>query len=153
MLIRRATLRDVKSIFNLISFFAKDNLMLPRSINEISEHIREYLVAEDNLDVVGCCALQTYVEGLCEIKALAVRQDYQKKKIGVLLVRNNIEEAKKLGAEKVFVLTYIDSFFEKLGFKKISKDNFPQKIWGECIKCVKFPDCDEIAMIKELNND
>jgi N-acetylglutamate synthase-like GNAT family acetyltransferase len=48
---------------------------------------------------------------------------------------------------QVFVLTYQQKFFEKCGFKVISKESLPQKVWKECVNCPKFPNCEEIAMI------
>jgi len=147
-MLRTATLEDIKEIHNLISLYASDNLMLSRTLNEICEHIRDFVVFIENEVVVGCCALQIYMDELAEIKSLAVKQKYQNKGIGTKLVKYNLEQASNLKVKKVFVLTYKQHFFTNLGLKVIDKKDLPQKIWRECIKCHKFPNCDEIAMIK-----
>jgi len=149
-MLRTVTLEDIKEIHNLISPYARDNLMLPRTLNEICEHIRDFVVFIENGVVVGCCALQIYLDELAEIKSLAVRKEYQNKGIGTKLVKYNLEQASNLKVKKVFVLTYKQHFFTNSGFKVIDKKDLPQKIWRECIRCHKFPNCDEIAMIKEL---
>ncbi|MEN2994714.1 MAG: N-acetyltransferase [Thermodesulfovibrio sp.] len=150
MKIRKATVSDVKSIHKLINEFAKKGEMLPRSLNELYENIRDFLIAEENGEIKGVCALHILWEDLAEIRSLAVKKDSQKKGIGTLLVKKSLNEAKKLGIKRVFVLTYIPEFFKKIGFKNFDKSKLPQKIWGDCIRCPKFPECDEVALIYEI---
>ncbi|MDA3792556.1 MAG: N-acetyltransferase [Elusimicrobia bacterium] len=147
---RKATLNDAESIRKLIGLFAADGTMLPRSINYLISNIRDFWVIEEGGDIVGCCALHPLWYNLVEIKSLAVRKDYQNKKLGKKFVENCIDEAKTLGAGQVFTLTYIPGFFEKLGFQKKKKEAMPHKIWAECINCPHFPDCDEVLMVKEI---
>jgi amino-acid N-acetyltransferase len=148
--IRKAAISDIKRIHKLINEFAKKGKMLPRSLNELYENIRDFFVAEENNEIKGVCALHILWEDLAEIRSLAVKKDSQKKGIGSLLVKKCLSEAKKLGVKKVFVLTYIPEFFKKTGFKELDKSKLPQKIWGDCIRCPKFPECDEIALIYEF---
>jgi len=150
-MLRKATLKDITYIYDLILPFAEQNLMLLRSLNEICEHIRDFAVYIKSDEILGCCSLQIYTGGLAEIKSLAVKKEHQGKGIGSELVKYNTEEASKLEVSKVFALTYSQEFFSKLGFMVIDKDKLPQKIWRECIKCSKLTDCDEIAMIKEIS--
>jgi amino-acid N-acetyltransferase len=89
-------------------------------------------------------------EDLAEIRSLAVDGGYQKMGIGRNLVRQCLREAKLLGLQKVFALTYHPEFFKKLGFVDIDKSSLPQKIWGDCIRCPRFPGCDEYAVIIEM---
>ncbi|GLI53596.1 N-acetyltransferase [Thermodesulfovibrio yellowstonii] len=150
MKIRKATVSDIKLIHKLINEFAKKGEMLPRSLNELYENIRDFLIAEQNNEIKGVCALHILWEDLAEIRSLAVKKESQKKGIGSLLVKKCLNEAKKLGVNKVFVLTYIPEFFKKTGFRELDKSKLPQKIWGDCIRCPKFPECDEIALIYEF---
>ncbi len=150
MKIRKASVKDVKIIHKLINEFAKKGDMLPRSLNELYENLRDFYVIEENSEVKGTCALHILWEDLAEIRSLAVKREYQNKGIGSLLVKKCLKEAKKLGIKNVFVLTYVPEFFKKLGFKEIDKSRLPQKIWGDCIKCPKFPECDESALIYEF---
>lgn len=150
MKIRKATVSDIKLIHKLINEFAKKGEMLPRSLNELYENIRDFLIAEDNNEIKGVCALHILWEDLAEIRSLAVKKESQKKGIGSLLVKKCLKEAKKLGVNKVFVLTYIPEFFKKTGFRELDKSKLPQKIWGDCIRCPKFPECDEVALIYEF---
>ena len=149
-MIRKAAIGDVKDIQELINFYAKKDQMLPRSLNELYESIRDFFIYEDGGKVLGCVALHVSWEDLAEIRSLAVLEPSQKKKIGTMLINAAIEDAKKLKVSRVFALTYLPEFFEKFGFKKVEHPKLPHKIWSECIKCVKFPDCEEIALMKKV---
>jgi amino-acid N-acetyltransferase len=152
-IIRKAKMDEVPQIHRLLSNYAGQGLLLPRSLSEIYDHLRDYLVVEDiskNGEIVAVCALGICWEDLAEIRSLAVAEDFQGKSYGSILVKKCLEEAISLGVKKVFTLTYVTGFFSKLGFKQIEKTALPHKIWADCFKCPKFPDCDEIAMMKEL---
>ncbi len=145
-MIRKATLKDAREIHKLLLVYAKDGLVLPRSLMDIFEAIRDFYVFTDNDRVVGAVALNICWEDLAEVRSLVVHQDYGGKGIGRYLVEACLAEARQLLIGRVFALTYQQTFFEKLGFAVIEKSELPQKIWGDCIKCAKFPECDEIAM-------
>lgn len=148
--IRKARIQDIKQIQNLINSFAKKDLMLPRSLNELYDNIRDYWVYEVSKKIAGCCALHICWEDLAEIKSLAVSMSCQHKGIGQELVETCLSEAKDLGAKKIFVLTYKPGYFQKFGFKRVKNSCLPHKIWAECINCCKFPNCQEIALLKTL---
>jgi amino-acid N-acetyltransferase len=149
-MVRKAKIKDTAQIHKLINFFAAKNLMLPRSLNEIYENLRDFWVYEHRQRVRGCCALHILWSDLAEIKSLVIERTYQRKGIGTLLVNSCIEEAKQLGAKSIFVLTYKADYFRRFGFHRIKHKDLPHKIWTECIKCPKFPDCKEVALIKRL---
>lgn len=149
-MIRKAIIKDIKQIQGLIACFAKQDVMLPRSLNELYENIRDFWVAEDRGRISGCAALHISWDDLAEIKSLAVAKNKQKKGLGRNLVLACLAEAQVLGAKKVFALTYKPEFFKRLGFKKIKHEDLPHKIWAECINCCKFPNCREIALLKAL---
>ena len=145
-MIRKAAIDDIKEIQELINYYAKQDRMLPRSLNELYENIRDFFVYEVKGKISGCCALHPTWEDLAEVKSLAVKESAHKKGIGAKLVKAALADAKKLKVKKVFALTYVPEFFEKMGFKRIEHAKLPHKIWSECIKCVKFPDCAENAL-------
>lgn len=145
--IKKAKIPHIKQIHKLINEFAKQETMLARSLNELYEGIRDFVIYEDNGIIKGVCAIRILWEDLAEIRSLAVREEYRRSGIGKSLVQECIKEAKKLGIKKVFALTYQPEFFRKLGFRDIDKSKLPQKIWGDCLKCPKFPECDEYAVI------
>jgi len=149
-MIRRATIKDVKKIQKLINFYAKKDEMLPRSLNELYENIRDFFIFEHKGKISGCCALHIDWEDLGEIKSLAVLKARQGRGIGKKLLSACMKDAKKLKLKKVFALTYKPLYFKRFGFREIDKAHLPHKIWADCIKCVKFPDCDEFALMKEL---
>jgi len=149
-MIRKAKIEDIKQIQNLINYFAKLDLMLPRSLNELYENLRDFWVAEENKKIVGCCALHISWIDYVEIKSLAVLSRFQRKGIGRELVNACINEARTLGAKRIFVLTYKPNYFKRFGFKRVKTSSLPHKIWAECINCSKFPDCKEIALVKKL---
>jgi len=148
-MIRKARLSDVKEIQRLINFYADRGEMLPCSLSELYERLRDFFVHEDRGEIVGTCALHVSWEDLGEIRSLAVKEPYTRHGIGTGLARACLEEAAALGIRKIFALTYKPAFFQRLGFQVIDKSKLPQKIWTDCIKCVKFPECDETAMILE----
>lgn len=149
-MIRKAVMADAKSIQNLVNAYAKDGEMLHLSINEVYERILEFVVWDEGGEILGCCAIHPTWEDLAEIRSVAVKLDTKMKGVGRLLVERSVETAYSLGIKKVFLLTYVPDFFRKLGFSEVEKEELPKKIWSDCLKCVKFPDCDEIAMMKSL---
>lgn len=151
MAIRKAVVKDAPQIFKILQYFALKEVLLPRSLNSIYENIRDFFVYEDEGKIVGVGSLHIYWEDLAEIKSLAVEEDYQHKNIGSQIVKACLEEAKELGIKQVFALTYVPGFFEKLGFKVTDKSLFPQKVWTECIHCVKFNDCKEVPVSIRLD--
>lgn len=148
--IRKAKVSDVSYIYKIVNYYAERRVMLPRSLSELYENIQGFFVAEISGKVVGCCSLSVTWEDLAEIRALAVDKRYTCKGIGGELIEKCHEYAKELGIKKIFVLTYIPEYFKKFGYRRISKDKLPHKIWSECIKCPFFPDCNEVPMIKDL---
>jgi amino-acid N-acetyltransferase len=147
---RNAKISDVKDIYSLINSYAEQNKMLFRSMADIYENLQSFIVAELNGGVVGCCALQIIWSDLAEIKSLAVDQENTQKGIGSSLVAAAVEQAAKLGVARVFALTLYPDFFVKQGFEVIQKDKLPMKVWSDCAKCPKQQNCDEIAVIKEI---
>lgn len=145
-MIRKALIPDVKRIQSLVNAYADSGQMLPRTLNELYENLRDFSVYVENGDIIGVCALHVSWEGLAEIRSLAIRQGSTGRGIGRELVRRCLTEAAELGARRVFVLTYRTEFFRKLGFSDIDKKDLPHKIWTDCLNCVKFPNCDESAM-------
>lgn len=134
----------------LVNSFADSGEMLARPLSEIYEEIRDFFVVRKKGRVIGCVALHVCWADLAEIKSLAVTEEQQSGGIGTQLVEACLEEAKQLGIVTVFCLTYRPSFFEKLGFSQVDKNDLPRKVWTECYRCPKFPDCDEIALVYQL---
>jgi amino-acid N-acetyltransferase len=151
-MIRKARMADVKTIQQLIAEYAKKGDMLPRSLSDIYENLRDYFVyAENGGEVVGSAAIHIMWEDLAEVRSLAVKGDRMRKGVGTQLVEACVSEAIMLGITRVFALTYKPAFFEKLGFRQVDKAELPHKIWSDCLKCSKFPDCDEIALVADFS--
>jgi amino-acid N-acetyltransferase len=100
--------------------------------------------------IVACGALQIGWGDLAEIKSLAVAESHQGRGFGRQIVLACLEEGRTLGLGRIFALTYKPEFFEKLGFQIVDKATLPHKVWTECIRCPKFPDCGEIAVVLDL---
>ena len=152
-MIRKATIKDIKAIHKLLQEYGIKGELLPRPLSVLYDHVRDFSVYVDerNDDVIGCCALQFCWDDLAEIRSLAVHPDHLRKNIGSKLVKAMLSEAKSFEIKKVFALTYHQEFFKKFGFMQINRSELPIKIWADCIMCVKFPDCDETAMMKEMD--
>lgn len=150
-MICKAIIPDVREIHRLLLAYAGDGLLLSRSLAELYESLRDFYVFEADGKVVGTAALNICWEDLAELRSLAVHPDYNGRGAGRELVQACLDEARRLGIRRVFALTYKQAFFEKLGFAVIEKSQLPHKIWGDCMKCAKFPDCDEIALSIDLD--
>lgn len=152
-MIRKATIKDIKSIHALLQEYGRKGELLPRPLSVLYDHVRNFSVYVDGKDgnVIGCCALQFCWDDLAEIRSLAVHSDHTGKGIGSKLVEAVLSEAKRFEVKKVFALTYRPDFFKRFGFLQIDRSELPIKIWADCILCIKFPDCDEIAMMKEMD--
>ena len=150
-MLRKAMIQDIKSIHKLLNKYSETGELLARPLSVLYDHTRDFWVFEEKNKITGCCALQFCWEGLAEIRSLAVLKEHTKKGIGTLLVHRIIQEAAAFKIPKLFTLTYRPSFFKRFGFSIIDRAELPIKIWADCIMCVKFPDCDEIAMVKNFN--
>ena len=148
MIYRKAKFDDVEPIYQLVRDYAAQGDMLPRSRNTLYENLRDIVVAEENGTVIGVGALRIMWDRLAEVCMMAIAPTHIRQGIGAEIVRRLLDEGDALGIEKFFTLTYKPEFFETLGFLRISREELPQKVWKECIDCPKYPNCDEIAMIK-----
>jgi len=146
----KAKVSDVPQMHELVNSLADKGEMLARSLSEMYENIRDYFVVRQGERLIACAALHISWADLAEIKSLAVAEDYQKQGLGSQIVRACLKEAKTLGIATVFCLTYKSAFFERFGFSRVDKMKLPQKVWAECYRCPKFPDCDEVALICRL---
>jgi amino-acid N-acetyltransferase len=151
---RPARLADIPAMAAIIAGFAERKLMLPRTHSELYEDVRDFIVAEAELGgICGCTALHIDTDRIAEVKALAVAPSAQGLGIGRGLVEAAISSARDLGLERVFCLTYQVDFFAKLGFTKVDRARLPDKVWGECVRCHRFLDCDEVAMWRPVAAD
>ena len=149
-MIRRASTADTKIIQKTLDYYATQGLLLPRSLNDLYDNLRDFIVFEENQQIVGVSSLHVCWDDLGEIRSLAVLPPATRQGLGRRLVYECEEDARRLGLKRVFTLTYQEEFFGRLGYRVIDKGELPHKVWRDCLNCVKFPDCDEIAMIREL---
>jgi amino-acid N-acetyltransferase len=149
-MLRKAQISDVREIQKLLTFYANRGEMLSRSLSELYESIRDFYLCEEGGKLLGTCALHIMWEDLAELRSVAVAEEVGRQGIGTRLVQACLDEARALGLKKVFCLTYKPDFFAKFGFRVVDKSELPHKVWRDCINCVKFPDCDEIAMLLEI---
>ena len=150
MKVEKAKIGDAPQMHQLINYFADKDEMLARPLSEIYENLRDYFVVRQGEGVIACAALHVSWSDLAEIKSLAVAEESQRQGIGTQLVEACLNEVKELGIATVFCLTYKPSFFEKFGFSQVDKMELPRKVWTECYRCPKFPDCDEVALIHHM---
>ena len=143
---RKPTFDDIETIFKLINDYAAEGVMLSKSRSVLYETIREMIVAVEDERVIGVGALHVTWNKLAEVRSMAVDREHTRRGIGGQIVRRLLDEGRAFGVKKFFTLTYKPGFFQTLGFRTITKDELPHKIWRECIDCPKFPNCDEIAM-------
>ncbi len=147
---RKAKMTDVEDLHGLINDFAERGLMLPRSRNTLYESLREFTVIEDDGRLIGAGALHVIWDNLAEVRALAIRDGYRGQGLGKRLIAELLKEAGELAIHQIFALTYQVEFFKHCGFQEVVKEEMPHKVWKECINCPKFPNCDEVAVIKHI---
>ncbi|MCE5251536.1 N-acetyltransferase [bacterium] len=152
-LLRKARVSDVPFIAEIVNTHAQTGVMLQRPLSRIYDNVRDYMVIEVDGQVVGCGSLHVMWSDLAEIRSVALKDEFKDKGLGRAIVESLIEETKILGIERVFVLTYKVDFFAHLGFTFIEKSEMPHKIWNDCVNCVHFPNCDEVAMILVLKKE
>lgn len=150
MIYRKPTFDDVEEIYELVNNYANDGVMLARSRNTLYETLRDMIVAEDDGKLVAVGGLHIIWNELAEVRTMAVMPGVVRQGIGKKIVEMLIEEGRALGVKQVFTLTYKPGFFKTLDFEEITKEQLPHKVWKECIDCPKFPNCDEIAMLRIL---
>ena len=141
---------EVVPIHRLVNEFAASDLMLPLSVGDVTDRLRDFWVAFDGDPLVGTIGLHVTWSKLVEIRSLAVRKEWQRHGLGGRLIKAALKEAKELGAEQVFTLTYVPAYFKRFGFRLCDRGELPHKVWVDCVKCPKFPDCGETPMLLNL---
>ena len=148
--IEKSLIADATQIHKLINTFAEQGQMLARPLSEIYENIRDFFVVRNQGQVLACAALHIAWADLAEVKSLAVSEEYRHRGLAGKLVKVCLAEAGDLCIPTIFCLTYVSPFFQQCGFKEVDKTSLPHKIWGECYRCPKYPNCDEAALIYTL---
>lgn len=150
--IRAAAISDVPTIHHLLEIYAAKGNLLPRTMSELYRHLRDFFVIEADHRVVAVGALEIFTEDLGEVRSLVVDENYERRGLGRIMVQRIIEEARAIGLRRVMALTYVPDFFHKLGFKTVSMGSLPEKVWSVCVKCYKYNNCDEVAVLLELKD-
>ena len=148
--VRKASMQDIPALLDLINGYAAKGIMLPRTEFELSENMRDFMVAYEGRQLVGCGALHFYSPTVCEVRSLAVAENCRTHGIGRLIVDSLVYEAKLYGLDAVFAFTYVPEFFAKVGFGAVERGELPLKAWKDCLRCPKFQACDEIAVLRVL---
>ena len=147
--VEKARMSDAPHIQRLVNAFADKGEMLPRALSEVYENLRDFFVVRDEERLIACAALHIYWSDLAEIRGMAVETGHQGRGVGKRLVNACLREAESLGIPGVFCLTDKPGFFERLSFRQVDKGELPRKVWAECYRCPKFPNCDEVALIHQ----
>lgn len=150
---RKASMRDIPALLQLINFYAAEGIMLPRTEFEISENIRDFTVVYSGSQLLGCGALHFYTPTCAEIRSLAVAPEARKRGVGFFLTNALEKEAINNDLSSIFAFTYVPDFFRRLGFQQVDRGLLPLKVWKDCLCCPKFQCCDEIAVMKVLRGD
>jgi amino-acid N-acetyltransferase len=148
--VRPAAIGDVPTLYHLLELYAAKGNLLPRTMSELYRHLRDFFVIEIDGKVVACGALEIFTEDLGEVRSLVVDEAHEGRGLGRLLVNRITDEARAIGLRRLMALTYVPAFFHKLGFQTVEKDTLPEKVWGVCVTCYKFNQCDETAVLLEL---
>ena len=149
--VRKAVMHDIRPILNLINGYAARGVMLPRTEFEMSESIRDFTVVTSGGELLGCGALHFYSPTMGEIRSLAVDERAKTHGVGRRLVEALVAEAERYELDAIFAFTYVVEFFAKVGFHQVERGVLPLKAWKDCLRCPKFQECDEIAVLRILH--
>ncbi|MEM7360654.1 MAG: N-acetyltransferase [Pseudomonadota bacterium] len=149
--VRGALETDIPAIQALLAHYANMGELLPRTKTDILDSLEHFRVIEQDGKVVACGSLEHFTPELAEVRSLMVKEEFKSAGLGKVIVSDIIETAKQRKVKRLMALTYVPAFFHKLGFKTVNKEIFPEKIWGICVNCYKFHNCDEIAVLLELD--
>jgi len=149
-IVRPAAIGDVPAIHHLLEIYAAKGNLLPRTMSELYRHLRDFFVIEIQGKVVACGALEIFTEDLGEVRSLVVDEQHEGRGLGRMLVDRIVSEARNIGLGRLMALTYVPAFFHKLGFQTVAMDTLPEKVWSVCVKCYKYNQCDETAVLMEL---
>jgi amino-acid N-acetyltransferase len=148
--VRKASMQDIPALLDLINGYAAKGIMLARTEFEMSENMRDFMVAYAGNQLVGCGALHFYSPTMGEVRSLAVAESHKTHGIGRMIVDSLVYEAKLYGLDAVFAFTYVPRFFGRVGFHEVERGELPLKAWKDCLRCPKFSCCDEIAVLRVL---
>ena len=149
--VRSATGADIAAIQTLLNHYAGMGELLPRTVSDIERNLAHFRVIAEADQLIACGSLEHFTDELAEVRSLMVAESHKGSGIGKIIVEDLIDIAKKRQVSRLMALTYVPAFFHKLGFTTVSKEIFPEKIWGICVNCYKFHNCDEIAVLLKLN--
>lgn len=148
--IRKAELRHVPAIFEMINYYAAEKIMLARPLTDLYESVREFTVAEDGEKVIACGALKLYNADLAEVRSLCVAPGTQHRGLGRALTERLLSEAESFGLKSVFALTTTPEFFLKCGFRETARERFPMKVYRDCLRCDRYFHCTEKTVCLDL---
>lgn len=149
-LIRKACLPDMPAVKKMIDKVSADASVLPRTLIELCESVRDFHLCETGGELAGCCALHVDMQNLAEVRTLIILDEFRDNGLGGRLLQACLREARVLGVERVYALTRIEGFFLKHDFTVIDKHDLPSKVFRDCVRCPKFPDCDETAVVYDI---
>ena len=145
--VEKAKIQDVPQMHQLINHFADKGEMLPRPLSDLYEDVRDFFVVREGDRIVACAALHVSWADLAEVRSVAVAESCQQQGIGARLIESCLKESAELGIRTIFCFTYQPDFFKRLNFAEVDKMELPRKVWTDCLRCPKFPNCDEVALI------
>ncbi|MCQ2396840.1 MAG: GNAT family N-acetyltransferase [Lentisphaeria bacterium] len=152
---RPAVPDDIPGILELLEEYVRQQLVLPRTAEELQNNYRNFIVAvnDDDGKIVGAVALRPFEGGYFEVRSLAVASEYSGSGLGSKLVAAVLKRAETLRpiAKCVFALTKRPNLFHRLGFRDAPHEAFPGKIWADCLQCPKYHCCDEDAVEYHLD--
>lgn len=148
---RQAGTDDIESILGLLTHYARMGDLLPRTRRDVETNLAHFITLEENSTIVACGSLEHFTPELAEIRSLMVNPTHKKRGLGRTIVNHLVDSARGTDTRRIMALTYAPRFFHSLGFKTVSKEIFPEKIWGICVNCYKFHHCDEIAVLLKLD--
>jgi len=151
VIIRPAVREDVATIVRIIAHYASQGLMLPRSHSALLQALSDYLVADVDGEIIGCGGLEQYTKDTAEIYGLATSPEKSIRGTGSAIVQALIEKARTENISQVFALTLAPAFFQKMGFRTVEQKDLPMKVWKDCVACPKYGNCDETAMVLDLD--
>ncbi|GAB3072410.1 amino-acid N-acetyltransferase [Phycicoccus sp. Root101] len=136
LVVRRARTSDIRAIRDLVRPHAESRVLVSKDAVTYYEAVQQFRVAEvgDGSPLLGCGALHVMWEDLAEIRTLAVSPAAKGRGVGSQLLEALMADARELGVQRLFCLTFEVDFFTRHGFEVIEGQAVEPEVYAELVR-------------------
>jgi amino-acid N-acetyltransferase len=151
MTLRTAGPSEAKKLHALIAAQLEEGRLLPRGLEELTVHADRFVVAIKGRKIVGCGELAPLSAHVAEVRSLAVDSGARRQGVGLMIIEELRQRARRAGFEKFCAFTHAPGYFIRMGFSIVPHMWLTEKIVTDCLKCPLFQRCGQYAMVVPLD--